>query len=169
MGSTSGTTEAESSIGPTTTPTDTGRGGGWSTRGKPIDSPDQEQAAALQLYRLAAEQGIAGAQCRLGVMYAEGRGVDQDDHESVRWFRLAAEQGDAEAQGGLGLAYATGRGIAQDFVAAHVWMTLAAGRLTGETRSGALRFRATIEATMTSAQIAEARRLAAAWTPRSTA
>jgi len=102
-------------------------------------------------------------------MYAEGRGVGQDDHESVRWFRLAAEQGDAEAQGGLGLACATGRGIAQDFVAAHVWMTLAAGRLTGGTRSGALRFRATIEARMTSDQIAEARRLAAAWTPRSTA
>ena len=102
-------------------------------------------------------------------MYAEGRGVDQDVHESVRWFRLAAEQGNAEAQGGLGLAYFTGRGIEQDFVAAHVWMTLAAGRLTGETRSGALRFRAKIEATMTSDQIAEARRRAAAWTPRSTA
>ena len=74
---------------------------------------EQDQAEAIQLYRLAAEQGIAGAQCRLGVMYAEGRGVTQDDEESVRWFRLAAEQGDAEAQGGLGLAYSTGRGVPQ--------------------------------------------------------
>lgn len=98
-------------------------------------------------------------------MYAEGRSVEQDDRESVRWFRLAADQGDAEAQGGLGLAYATGRGVTQDFVAAHVWMTLAAGRLTGETQTGALRFRATIEATMTSDQIADARRRAAAWSP----
>ena len=46
---------------------------------------------------LAAEQGVAGAQFRLGVVYAEGRSVAQDDKESVRWFRLAAEQGDAEA------------------------------------------------------------------------
>ena len=38
----------------------------------------------LGVYRLAAEQGIAGAQCRLGVMYAEGQGVKQDDSESVR-------------------------------------------------------------------------------------
>ena len=35
---------------------------------------EQDQAEATQVYRLAAEQGIAGAQSRLGVMYAEGRG-----------------------------------------------------------------------------------------------
>ena len=34
---------------------------------------EQEHAEAFQLYRLAAEQGSAGAQCRLGVMYAEVR------------------------------------------------------------------------------------------------
>ena len=34
---------------------------------------EQDQAQAFQLYRLAPEQGIAGPQCRLGVMYAEGR------------------------------------------------------------------------------------------------
>ena len=126
---------------------------------------EQDQAEAFQLYRVAAEQGIAGAQCRLGVMYAEGRGVEQDERESVRWFRLAAAQGNAEAQGGLGLAYGTGRGVSQDFVASHVWMTLAAAGLTGETRKGALRFRATIAATMTSGQVSEAHRLAQEWTP----
>ena len=97
---------------------------------KPFDDfptrAEQDQAEAVQLYRLAAEQGIAGAQCRLGVAYAEGRGVPQDDTESVRWFRRAAAQGEAEAQGGLGLAYGAGRGVPQDFVASHMWMTLAA-------------------------------------------
>ena len=110
---------------------------------------------------------IAGAQFRLGVVYAEGRGVAQDDKESVRWFRLAAEQGDAEAQGGLGLAYSAGRGVPQDFVASHMWITLAAARLTGATRHGALKFRDTIAAAMTSEQIAEAHRLAQEWTPTS--
>ena len=128
---------------------------------------EQEQAEAVQLYRLAAEQGVAGAQFRLGVVYAEGRGVAQDDKESVRWFRLAAEQGDAEAQGGLGLAYSAGRGVPQDFVASHMWITLAAARLTGATRHGALKFRDTIAAAMTSEQIAEAHRLAQEWTPTS--
>ncbi len=124
---------------------------------------EQEQAEAFQLYRLAAEQGIAGAQCRLGVMYAEGQGVVQDDTESVRWFQLAAEQGDAEAQGALGLACGTGRGIPRDLVASHMWITLAVTQLTGMTRNGALKFRATIAAAMTSAQIAEAERLAREW------
>ncbi len=127
---------------------------------------EQEEAEAFELYRIAAEQGVAGAQCRLGVMYAEGRGVTQDDTESARWFQLAAEQGEAEAQGGLGLAYAAGRGVAQDLVASHMWITLALAQLTGVTRNGALRFRETITAAMTSEQIVEAERLAEAWTTR---
>ena len=128
---------------------------------------EQEQAEAFQLYRVAAEQGIAGAQCRLAVMYAEGQGVAKDDGESVRWFQLAAEQGDAEAQGALGLAYGTGRGVSQNFVTSHMWMTLAAAQLTGATRHGALKFLSTIAAAMSSTQIAEAQRLAQGWTPTS--
>ena len=124
---------------------------------------DQAQAEAIKLYRLAAEQGVAGAQSRLGVMYAEGRGVVQNDRESVRWFRLAAEQGDAEAQAGVGLAYGTGRGVLQDFVASHMWLTLAAAQLTGVTRNGALKLRDTIAAAMTHDQITEAQRLATEW------
>ncbi len=138
---------------------------------KPIDGfptrAEQDQAEAFELYRIAAEQGVAGAQCRLGVMYAEGQGVAQDDKESVRWFQLAAEQGDGEAQGGLGLAYAAGRGVPQDFVASHMWMTLAAARLTGATQHGALKFRDTMASAMTSGKIAEAQRLAQEWMPTS--
>ena len=126
---------------------------------------EQDQAEAVQLYRLAAEQGVAGAQCRLGVAYAEGSGVPQDDKESVRWFRLAAAQGEVEAQGGLGLAYGVGRGVPQDFVASHMWMTIAAARLTGVAQHGAMKFRDTIAAAMTSKQIAEAQRLAKDWKP----
>jgi TPR repeat protein len=124
---------------------------------------EQDQAEALQLYRLAAEQGVAGAQCRLGVMYAEGRGAPRDDDESVRWFRLAAEQGDAEAQAGLGLACAAGRGAPQDFVAAYMWLTLAAAQLTGVTRHGAVKCRDGIATGMRSDQVAEAERRARVW------
>ena len=126
---------------------------------------EQEQAEALQLYRLAAEQGVAGAQCRLGVMYAEGRGAARDDDESVRWFRMAAEQGDPEAQAGLGLACAAGRGAPQDFVVAYMWLTLAATQLTGVTRHGAVKCRDTIAAGMTAEQVSEGDRRARVWTP----
>lgn len=52
----------------------------------------------MRWYRLAAEQGYADAQFRLGLMYAEGRGVAKDDAEAVRWYQLAAAQGHAGAQ-----------------------------------------------------------------------
>ena len=53
---------------------------------------EQDRAEAVQLYRLAAEQEIAGAQCRLGAMYAQGRKMAQDDNESVQWFRVAVSR-----------------------------------------------------------------------------
>ena len=42
---------------------------------------------------MAAEQGLAGAQFILGLMYDSGRGVPEDDAEAVKWFRMAAQQG----------------------------------------------------------------------------
>ena len=93
--------------------------------------------------------------------------MPRDDAEAVRWFRLAADQGDAEAQGGLGFAYSSGRGIPQDFVASYMWLTLAVAQLTGPTRHAASKFRDTLAATMTSAQVADAQRLAREWKPTS--
>ena len=46
---------------------------------------------------MAAEQGYALGQYRIGYMYHKGRGVQQDDAEAVKWFRMAAKQGDADA------------------------------------------------------------------------
>ena len=37
-------------------------------------------------YRVAADQGSAGAQNNLGVCYQHGVGVGQDDREAVRWW-----------------------------------------------------------------------------------
>ena len=79
-----------------------------------------------------------------------GGGVAQDDRESVRWFRLAAEQGDAEAQTGLGLACGAWRGVLAGLRGSHMWMTLSAAQLTGVRLNGALKFRDTIAAAMTS-------------------
>lgn len=128
-------------------------------------SPDQdpEHIEAARLYRIAAEQGIAGAQCRLGVLYAEGRGVERNDRESIRWFRLAASQGDAEAQASLGLSYGSGRGVSRDFVTAHMWLTLASEQLTGMMQTRTRRFRDTIAAGMTATQITDAQQLVTDW------
>lgn len=58
----------------------------------------QDDNAAVQWCRRAAEQGNALAQYRLGVSYAEGRGVDVDRTEAARWLKNAAGQGLAQAQ-----------------------------------------------------------------------
>jgi TPR repeat protein len=55
------------------------------------------------LFRKAADQGNAEAQCSLGVKYSQGQGVKQDFGEAVRWWHKAADQGHARAQCILGI------------------------------------------------------------------
>ena len=42
------------------------------------------------------------AQCNLGIMYDQGRGVKQDYVQAFKWFSKAAQQGHANAQYNLG-------------------------------------------------------------------
>ena len=81
---------------------------------------------SVKWYRLAAEQGYAPGQFRLGARYAEGTGVRQDMTEAVKWFRLAAEQGDAPAQATLGAAYYDGEGVTKNLAEAVKWYRKAA-------------------------------------------
>ena len=73
---------------------------------------DLEQA--FYYFRLAADQGHADAQNRVGLMYDEGRGVAVDDVEAIRWYERAAEQGLAVAFNNLGLMYEYGEGVDRD-------------------------------------------------------
>ena len=61
----------------------------------------QDYAEAVRLYSLAAAQGYAYAQVKLGLMFENGTGVAQDTAEAIRWYRLAAAQGCAFAQNSL--------------------------------------------------------------------
>ncbi len=85
-----------------------------------------DYATALREWLPLAEQGHAGAQNNLGVMYAKGQGVPQDYAEAARWYRKAAEQGHAGAQNNLGLIYANGLGVPQDYAEAARWYRKAA-------------------------------------------
>ena len=60
-----------------------------------------------------AEQGNAGAETDLGVIYDDGLGVPQDYAQAVVWYHKAADQGDAGAQFNLGFMYAQGRARAE--------------------------------------------------------
>lgn len=70
-----------------------------------------------------------------------------------------ANAGDPLAQYNLGLMYANGTGVTQDYVQAHKWYNLSAASGDAEPKTN----RDELAAKMTSAQIAEAQRLASAW------
>jgi TPR repeat protein len=77
-------------------------------------------------YRSAADQDDALAQDNLGIMYRDGRGVQQDFAEAVKWWRKAADQGNASAQYSLGARFYEGHGVRQDFAEAAKWWRKAA-------------------------------------------
>ena len=64
--------------------------------------PKQSYKAAAVWYRKAADQGHAQAQCDLGDIYRNGRGVVQSSKEAALRYRKAADQGYANAQSNLG-------------------------------------------------------------------
>ena len=60
-----------------------------------------EEARSFKKTLKAAEQGNAGAQANLGIMYARGEGVPKNDTEAAKWYRKAAEQGHESAKSWL--------------------------------------------------------------------
>ena len=125
-------------------------------------------ATALQLWRQLAAQGNAFAQANLGFLYSSGQGVPQDLGEAARWYRLAADQGNPTAQSNLGSMYFSGEGVPQDYVQAYLWVDLAASRFppsAKKDRDEAAHNRDIVASKMTSAQIAEAQKLARKWKP----
>ena len=94
-----------------------------------------DYAAALREFLPLAQQGDAGAQTNLGVMYHNGRGVPQDYAEAMKWFRLAAAQGHALAQHNLGFMYTNGQGVPQDYAETMKWYRLAAAQGRAEAQN----------------------------------
>ena len=124
----------------------------------------QDYAEAAGWYRKAADQGDAHAQLSLGLLYASGQGVPQDHAQAASWYRKAANRGDAHAQILLGDMYENGQGVPQDYVQSHMLWNLAASRSADPVqRADAARRRDLVAAKMSTAQIADAQRLASAW------
>jgi TPR repeat protein len=118
-------------------------------------------AEAYHLLQPLAAQGDAVAQEVLGVMYAEGQGVQKDEAQAVQLFRQAAEQGNDRGQYNLGAAYVNGLGVPTDYVLGQMWFILAAAQGFEAARSA----RDKLTPYMTPGQIAEAQRLAREWKP----
>jgi len=100
----------------------------------------RDLSEAVRWFRVAADQGVAGAMSELGFMYRFGLGVGANDKESarllqaaaekgaptgdedgIRWFREAAEGGYARAQWSFGALYESGKGVPKDANEAFRW------------------------------------------------
>jgi TPR repeat protein len=122
---------------------------------------------AVKWFRKAADKGNVRAQSNLGVMYALGQGVPQDDREALKWWRKAADQGDARAQHNVAVMYADGQGTTQDLALAYMWFQLAAMAYPpGADRDDAVSSREDVANQMTAAEIAKAKKMIAAWKPK---
>eukprot|EP00322_Chrysochromulina_rotalis_P023674 CAMPEP_0115829304 /NCGR_PEP_ID=MMETSP0287-20121206/1029_1 /TAXON_ID=412157 /ORGANISM="Chrysochromulina rotalis, Strain UIO044" /LENGTH=352 /DNA_ID=CAMNT_0003282565 /DNA_START=27 /DNA_END=1084 /DNA_ORIENTATION=- len=66
---------------------------------------------AAEYYQLAAEQGSAASQSKLGRMLLAGEGVPQDKEAGLRWVERSAAQGHAPAEYTMGIACQNGDAI----------------------------------------------------------
>jgi TPR repeat protein len=83
---------------------------------------ETDPAEARRWATAAAEQGIAPAMTRLGMIHHNALGVPRDPAEAVRWWRRAAVRGDADGQAMLGAACHLGAGVEADAVEAYAWL-----------------------------------------------
>jgi TPR repeat protein len=100
-------------------------------RAKKAPTPAKRDALYAKWYRmttrvLRVDPTSISAQYNLGVMYEQGKGVQQDYKQAVAWYRKAADQGMADAQYNLGVVYRQGQGVQQDSKQAAAWYRKAA-------------------------------------------
>lgn len=76
--------------------------------------------------QLLAEVGIVQSQEKLGLMFAEGRGIIQSYHDAAKWYKKAADNGSPSAQYRLGLMYENGQGVRQSYPEAANWYSKSA-------------------------------------------
>lgn len=98
-------------------------------------------AEELQTLHARADKGDAEAQFFLGMIYGNGRGVQQNYAMARAWYEKAATQGYAMAQYNLGALYFYGHGVPQNDVKTYMLWTLATiiYRRLAEASSGILR------------------------------
>jgi TPR repeat protein len=80
-----------------------------------------DPAEAAPWVELAARQGLAAGQLRLGRMLLDGAGMAKDEAAALGWFKTAARSGDADAMNMVGRCHENGWGTAKDNVAAANW------------------------------------------------
>jgi len=104
---------------------------GWSAQSIATALDDYRQGdftRAVEIFKALANHGDTVSQYYLGLMYANGQGIEKDEAQAVQWYEKSARQGYAKAQNNLGEMYYHGRGVARDYEQARSWYRKAAGQ-----------------------------------------
>jgi hypothetical protein len=94
----------------------------------PIPAPAMAVPPDMAFREQQAEAGDAEAAFGLGLMYDQGRQVQQDLAMALAWYRRAAELGHARGALNVAVMYDSGKGVAADRAEAAYWYDVAAQR-----------------------------------------
>jgi TPR repeat protein len=89
---------------------------------------ERDATQAFKYYSLAAEQGLAIAQCNLAFMYARGEGTAKNMDKAVALYSKCAQQGHFMGEYAIGYMHATGEGLPKNGPVAEKWFLLAANQ-----------------------------------------
>lgn len=79
----------------------------------------QDKTEIYKLLKRSATQGDAKAQCKIGLCYINGDGVEKDLKKAFLWFEKSANQGNADAMKNLADCYDKGNGVGCDIIKAY--------------------------------------------------
>ncbi len=71
----------------------------------------ESEKKAFNIFKISAKNGVAVAQCMVGLMLFNGVGVISNKVESAKWIKKAAHQGNTQAESMLGYQYMYGEGV----------------------------------------------------------
>ncbi|MEE8549579.1 MAG: thioredoxin domain-containing protein, partial [Alphaproteobacteria bacterium] len=114
---------------------------GWGQSGEGYDAFDRgDYRTAHRVWQRLAEQGDAGAQYNLGLLYHNGLGVERHRVTAAKWYVRAAEGGSADAQKAVGDLYMEGFWGNSDYAKAAQWYEFAAeqGQIEAQRKLGVL-------------------------------
>lgn len=120
---------------------------------------------AIEILEELALAEYAPAEAQLGLMYANGLGVEVNQPIAVIWFYRAARQGLPSAQLALGAMLAEGRGVTADMEDAYMWLMLAEKRSEGRVSARAEELAKIVRNSLSADQIVAAESRIQAWRP----
>ncbi len=86
----------------------------------------QDYKEALNWWTYAAKMGYTPAMNNVGLLYANGHGVNKDYEAAFKWWMRSAERGNAWAMNAIGDLYENGQGVPQNYELALNWYREAA-------------------------------------------